>query len=857
MPIRPLPPPQPVMSSAEWTPLTKTWSKDLAAPASDPSAMLVQGLYREILTTSFAREFFNGADTERRSERVEQLVQSLDTTGYIDACLDQFLQHDGPERQVQVLLIAAACLNAFIQGGWTGPKLNFELSDIIHESVADKDGDIHQASLLGLSVDSEDVYSLTPRTALLAISLAILDKNSHRLSSLQTIGWWRYRALYIQQQLLDNPSGTLLDKITAALDALPPFCRGDSDLHARFMIESGLVHSYYGQDAKAASLFEKATEVSNFKWSLTGALGRRTKFQTFDVAQLVVVAESSSNETASAGSEASAKPESLALNDEVLLEKIAFTQDNDGIQNQGKLKTIDQCILLAHCLNIKNINPDHGLTKQEMAPYVMRVLDNPNNWMVHTMALLLRTRLESDKSRTVERSVLQLQALVDQFPLEESAPGERLDYFFSISLPSKWDMEKELARAFMSLGVVRSALDIFERLEMWEDAVSCHQLLGKDKQAESLVRRLLEEHPTSPKYHCILGDITKDHTLYEKAWEISGQRFARAMRSLGAHWFRAHEWHSSIECYQKALSINPLFENSWFVLGCAAMRTEDWQLGAEAFTRVVTLDNNNGEAWTNLSSIYIRQKNKRGAWRALREALRHQYENYKVWQNYMYTSCDLKEFKETIRAMERIFDIQMERSKDESIVDLEVLDILVDAVVVNETDADGNAALLLAPKIAGLLEHITSKITNNPDIFTTSARFYFSVARYRRSLDCHLKAYRVLQHQPSLTTDEAIFKRAATAALELVDAYIALGPKKEVARMGEMSSAPTDEAQEPADAGQSDEGEVVCKDWAYQAKMTLRTLIGRTKDSFEGHELHDALKEKLAEINEAIRSGQI
>jgi hypothetical protein len=83
-----------------------------------------------------------------------------------------------------------------------------------------------------------------------------------------------------------------------------------------------------------------------------------------------------------------------------------------------------------------------GLTTEEMFPFVSRVLENANNWMVHTTALLLRSRLESSKSRTVERSALQLQALVDQFDLkDEGSIEERLEWFYSLLVPAKWHME--------------------------------------------------------------------------------------------------------------------------------------------------------------------------------------------------------------------------------------------------------------------------------------------------------------------------------------------------------------------------------------------------------------------------------
>jgi hypothetical protein len=57
------------------------------------------------------------------------------------------------------------------------------------------------------------------------------------------------------------------------------------------------------------------------------------------------------------------------------------------------------------------------------------------------MALLLRCRLESDKTRTVERAVLQLQALVDQIPCLDSTSSERMLYFFETLTPPKWELE--------------------------------------------------------------------------------------------------------------------------------------------------------------------------------------------------------------------------------------------------------------------------------------------------------------------------------------------------------------------------------------------------------------------------------
>jgi hypothetical protein len=49
-----------------------------------------------------------------------------------------------------------------------------------------------------------------------------------------------------------------------------------------------------------------------------------------------------------------------------------------------------------------------GLTQEEMSPYIQRVLDQPNNWMVHSTGLLERSWLEYEKRRTMDRALLQV-----------------------------------------------------------------------------------------------------------------------------------------------------------------------------------------------------------------------------------------------------------------------------------------------------------------------------------------------------------------------------------------------------------------------------------------------------------------
>jgi hypothetical protein len=74
---------------------------------------------------------------------------------------------------------------------------------------------------------------------------------------------------------------------------------------------------------------------------------------------------------------------------------------------------LDQTILLALCLDVKNSNPDDGLSGEEMKSIFARVLDHHDDWMVYSTALE-RSWLEFEQNHGRERAILQMQALVDQ-----------------------------------------------------------------------------------------------------------------------------------------------------------------------------------------------------------------------------------------------------------------------------------------------------------------------------------------------------------------------------------------------------------------------------------------------------------
>ncbi|KAJ6516511.1 TPR-like protein [Mycena sanguinolenta] len=837
--------------------LTGKWNPTAgASKVTDLAKFVVDGDFGAALRGPLAKKLF-GPSTD-----ADNALFNADTAG------------GSLEDDTIRLIVAVACLHSFIQVNWTGPELDFEVREVLQSTSAE--GDLNRRAVSELAYGGEPAYHLTRYAMLLRVAQLLFDVPSQHCQSLP---WWRLRVTLIHQQILDEPTSPP-PSILSAVEPLIPVYASDPELAGRLELEQGLLQHFISQDKLAAEYFIKAARSTGLEYELTGALGKRTKFQTNDLSQLILLAESklkieeqpsssSSTEPSSTGGQV---PETLALNDDTLLEQTAFTSSSASAHSQlshldpsaqPALHPLDQSILLAMCLNIKNTSPVHGLTAEQMTPYVSRVISHPLNWSVHTMALLLRARLEANRTRTVERATLQLQALIEQMPTADAPVAERLRYAHALPLPSKWEMEKELATRFLSLGAVRSALDIFERLEMWEEVVKCWQAMERRDMGVGIVRDLLEGRKAEAdvvlargkagttdarranvdlareaKLWCLLGDLEPENAAdhYQRAWTISGQTAGRAMRSLGGYHFARAEYAEAIACLKKAVGINPLLSRSWFILGCACMRVEDWTEAKAAFSRCVSIDEEDGESWSNLASMYMRMgtdnkpteddakhaaavpfENKLLAFRALKQGLRSAYENWRMWYNYMIVAVEVGELSEACRALGRVIEHRGADGLDE-----DVLELLVTAVTraptAEETEGDVSEVQQTAPNpnegrgmlrpVKHLLEDIVlPRISSSPRVFRAYARLLVWECRWDDALKASMDAYRcsTAGTMERGETDVKKWREAIPDVEDIVDALQNFGPRSQ--------------------------GDSV--NWRLQARSIVRTFMGKTKDSFD------------------------
>ncbi|KAL2352634.1 hypothetical protein BJ546DRAFT_988358 [Cryomyces antarcticus] len=917
-----------------------------------PLVQVLLGHEQDDSTTNVRRQDFP-VWSDYIFHRLSLLLGKRKTTGDTEA-------NDTPAfRQHLLFIVGLAALYAFMQSNVTGPPLPFSCAstllpkEIVANGCALKS--LRGELIVSLGVDGEAAYKLTPNVELLCLADAIMSCPPI-VKNVPTVRWAQLRVSFMHQRLLSEISPKLQTSIYDDLAFLETLIMSSSDRFSRdarvqFLLERATIHTHHGFDKKARADIDQATKEQNFDFALTGLLGKRTKFQENDISQLVVLARSANPGTSTNGdavkesdnvpavnaesvlrtasyTTTSSRPHNLNLNDDTLLESISFSetakapaiQDSSALPdsltsldpaNQPMLRPLDSIILLSLASSITNTSPAHGLTREETLPYATRVLDGgSSNWQIYTQALLVRSRIEGYRSRTMERGLLQLQALVDQVIVETTSPKpsssnsttdgaptstflprpkqsesaavtERLRYLFQLASPTRWELEAELASRWVQLGGLRSALEIYERLEMWAEAALCWAATEREDKARKIVRKQLfhpangqgedadddeeswtgeERSPSpadAPRLYCILGDIGQDIHMYERAWEVSNGRYARAQRSLGRHYFALKDFAKAADAYDKSLKANQLNHASWFALGCALLELEQYERAVQAFSRTVQLDESDAEAWSNLAAALLRlelvpdsdlaneytirsiaddedediqgvvqkrrdpQQHKKDALKAFKRAATLKYDNFRIWENLLTVAASVvpPSYNDVVVSQKRIIEIRGP-TVGEACVDVEILDHLVRDVISMDTENTGYDST--KPGIARMTVELVEKsvvplITSSRRLWQIVARLALWRNRPTTALEANEKAWRAATNQPGWESgSESRWDEAVDATVELCDAYESLGPRERTEGLG---------------AGG---GELVAKDWKFKARSAVRGIMGKGKDGWEG-----------------------
>uniref|UniRef100_L2FEE4 TPR repeat-containing protein n=1 Tax=Colletotrichum fructicola (strain Nara gc5) TaxID=1213859 RepID=L2FEE4_COLFN len=459
------------------------------------------------------------------------------------------------------IAVGLAALNAFLQSNVTGPVLENvgRVEKLFVDALAAADTSagedtlkvLRRKSFKELEVDGVSPYPYIPNIELFALARHIFTasapedvvtlSDATRLS----IPWTRLRINVWHFKLLSQPSlgpgsnfakasqwidvPTLAEQIAAGLDAVRKqlidedvWATGESaaawsrEEKVRFLLEAANTHIMLGRDDKAREALKEATQLNSFAYALSGALGKRTKFQEKSTSQLVVLAKSDVPEEVV--EEEKSGPEAVALNDDTLLEEIQ-TVERGVLQMQA---VVDQVVVD---------------TSEAPRPKAEDVAD------LDVPAIAVTS------PDTTTPTTAQQQKPTSFFPAAkdtDTAPAHvRLQYIHALSSPPRWHLESELAYSWAGHA------DPDTELEDGEDVTYL-----KPGAFEGPER--VPPPPNAPRLFCILGDLENDPAHWERAWEVSKHRFARAQKSLGEHWLQQKDWTKALEAYQAATRCNRL-----------------------------------------------------------------------------------------------------------------------------------------------------------------------------------------------------------------------------------------------------------------------------------------------------------
>lgn len=226
--------------------------------------------------------------------------------------------------------------------------------------------------------------------------------------------------------------------------------------------------------------------------------------------------------------------------------------------------------------------------------------------------------------------------------------------------------------------------------------------MGRKDKAEQLVQEQIAKKGETPYLLCLLGDATEDISHYHAAWQMSNGKYFRAQRDIGNYYFSRKNYQQSIEAYNESVKLNGLQADIWQKLAYAAMVTENYQLSIRAYRRFLELEPDVFEAWNNMSNAYIKLGEKAIALSTLQEAIKYNYEEWRLWENYLLVAVDVGAFEDAIRSCHRLIDIKGVYQDDQ------VIDILTNAVLKDLPDINKNSSGRLLNKLLTLTTRIAT-----------------------------------------------------------------------------------------------------------------------------------------------------
>ncbi|KAG4066179.1 hypothetical protein HA402_014479 [Bradysia odoriphaga] len=585
----------------------------------------------------------------------------------------------------ELLSIAISSLQLFVQQNFIGPNIEFVSKGL---------PSLNDLRAL-LQVNGVELNANVEKPELLLLSMKIIKKLLKLSPTYYVLQWWYLRILYIYNEVLDEPCGILYDdfcvyseELLKQLDDLP-----STETRVLVLLEISQQYLAYKRVMKSEDHLTMARNVLNAKLEVTGALGMRTKFQQKPLPLLSLKVEGDFGNLASNDVTHSETwlPKLLKHDDDTRLEKVQFQSEEDNTIEE--IPSLVQLLVLATVQHIQKSQPKDRLANEELEPYLMTLLyQTKGPWSSRIATLLMNINIEASHKRTVDRSLRQCEEISKIINATNVASKQRLSYVYASFTRPRWFVQIQLADLMLSLGLLKSALDCYLKIQKWEEVIVCYTLLEQRHKAADVIRQELEKKPTVELY-CLLGDATDDPQFYEKAWK----------------------------------------------LGFAAIQLGKWELAAQAYRMYTSIEPNGFEGWNNLARAYTQLRDTKRAHKVLQEAIKCNYDNCKVWENFLTISMLTGNFEDILRSYERLIELKGKYYDEES------LDLVVLAIAGNVPDANNVPSLRLKKKAQDLLGHLCAMLPSEGKLWEFSAKLCIGeplakAQKLQRAFRCYTQA---------------------------------------------------------------------------------------------------------------------
>ena len=377
--------------------------------------------------------------------------------------------------------IAISCLQIFVAKNW------FEDSEQLNDSFLRFVESFFVDASKYLSLSAECLERSPRFVPLLCLTRFILGRE-------EGASIWKLRYIMVHQMIDPVPSTSLYLEARRTHVSFEGFLTDEAKsmqaklLKIQVAVELASCLLLYNDVGSSKPLIDNAREYCDLKIHFSGALGLRTHFQEKPISQLYVkLTRESTLPTECIRSEPliANHPKNAALNDECLLNHVNFTNEIEQTNGTGGILQEEELLLLAVASQMKRsgIYSD-DIASEELLTLLEFIIDNTGVWVVRYEGLLMRSLIERCNSKKCERSMVQLNYLVDSInELSSSASLQcsrkqfirhNLMYFYSVCMHSNYDVKIAMAQSLTSLGCTKSALDIYQELHAWEPLVTCY-----------------------------------------------------------------------------------------------------------------------------------------------------------------------------------------------------------------------------------------------------------------------------------------------------------------------------------------------------------------------------------------------